>query len=1142
MAENEEIQVNFTLENNDNINAQYSLNNNNEIEADFVIEASGTTWGSISGEIENQTDLIELLNTKQDTIEDLDTIRSNADTALQPGDDITKLNNNAGFISGITSEDVTTALGYTPYDSANPNDYQANVIETIKVNNTAQTVTDKAVNITVPTTAAEVGALPDTTTIDDLTTTAQQNALNSGATSTNIGQITTNANDITDIKDLIPNQASDINQLADKNFVNSSISTNTANFIGTFNSVADLEAYSGTVTNNDYAFVISVDSDGNTVYNRYKYTTATTPPSWVFEYALNNSSFTAAQWDAINSGATTTNIGQIATALQPGDNISALVNDSGYLKNLATGGTQAIALGTMASATASGSIAYGYSAGATSTYSMAIGWNAGASNTNTIAIGKDAKATASGAIALGTGAENSTANTFQVKTYELLDLSTGLIPDARISSNIARTTDIPSLSNYVTLDTAQTISNSKAFSSPIVMADNNGLASGTILSNKKVLQRSSGDNTLTLNNTDNKLRLIGSETRPKYSTDGSTWSDMALYSDVPAAQVNSDWNAVSGVAEILNKPSLSTVATSGSYNDLTDKPTIPTVNNATLTIQKNGATVNTFTANASSNVTANITVPTDTNDLTNGAGFLTSGSLKTINSTSIVGSGNIDTTEVFIATYGTTTFSAISTAYSGGKTVFCIKDTTTLFILSACTSTLALFYRFGGTTDVRTVEVDNTDTWSNDSEILATTSNLNSKENTSNKVTSLSNTSTDTQYPSAKCVYTALGNVNKDTMRSTEFIVGTQASATGSWTGVTEDSLLYDGKNISYFLPYAGSGNATLNLTLSGGGTTGAKPVYLSGTTYITTHYGANSCINMTYNSTKGAWYVNADRDNNDVDRLKYGNTILAETAIHANKLICGSSDGYNDIASGVTFDIAYPVFYNTADIEANATGSGNCWYVRPSVNLQNTKASWTGINRSMVYLVGTISNGKWFTIDNDVFTTTRPTTEDGKVYMPVGILYSTYQIAFVSSKDLYAYTNGAFQPYVDKYKYDGQWVDSYSQLANGTTYPTSTDIEYSLSTYLPNDGYKYEVLLSGQVTTGTTSANFLRLFIKSDLITSAVQVCSARTRTSSSVTGSGNLIIPVGSSRKITLPANSAYVGTFSLDAVGYRRIGTNT
>lgn len=41
--------------------------------------------------------------------------------------------------------------------------------------------------------------------------------------------------------------------------------------------------------------------------------------------------------------------------------------------------------------------------------------------------------------------------------------------------------------------------------------------------------------------------------------------------------VNADWNATEGDALILNKPTLSTVATSGSYNDLTSKPTIPTV-------------------------------------------------------------------------------------------------------------------------------------------------------------------------------------------------------------------------------------------------------------------------------------------------------------------------------------------------------------------------------------------------------------------------------------------------------------------------------------------------------------------------------------------------------------------------------------
>lgn len=66
------------------------------------------------------------------------------------------------------------------------------------------------------------------------------------------------------------------------------------------------------------------------------------------------------------------------------------------------------------------------------------------------------------------------------------------------------------------------------------------------------------------------------------------------------------------------------VSKTGSYNDLLNKPTIPTVNDATLTIQKNGSTVSSFTANASSNVTCNITVPTKTSDITNDSGYITS--------------------------------------------------------------------------------------------------------------------------------------------------------------------------------------------------------------------------------------------------------------------------------------------------------------------------------------------------------------------------------------------------------------------------------------------------------------------------------------------------------------------------------------
>lgn len=59
-----------------------------------------------------------------------------------------------------------------------------------------------------------------------------------------------------------------------------------------------------------------------------------------------------------------------------------------------------------------------------------------------------------------------------------------------------------------------------------------------------------------------------------------------------------------------------------SWSQLAYKSDIPTVNNAKLTIQKNGTTVKTFTANASSNVTCNITVPTKVSELTNDSNFI----------------------------------------------------------------------------------------------------------------------------------------------------------------------------------------------------------------------------------------------------------------------------------------------------------------------------------------------------------------------------------------------------------------------------------------------------------------------------------------------------------------------------------------
>ena len=126
--------------------------------------------------------------------------------------------------------------------------------------------------------------------------------------------------DIDDINTKIPTTASSQNKMATEQFVNSSIATATADFKGTFNSLADLQAVTS-ANANDYAYVVSIDTAGNTVYSRYKYVVpqGQTTGSWQFEYTLNNSSFTAAQWAAIQSGITTLLVAKLLALPAYGD-------------------------------------------------------------------------------------------------------------------------------------------------------------------------------------------------------------------------------------------------------------------------------------------------------------------------------------------------------------------------------------------------------------------------------------------------------------------------------------------------------------------------------------------------------------------------------------------------------------------------------------------------------------------------------------------------------------------------------------------------------------------------------------------------------------------------------------------------------
>lgn len=141
---------------------------------------------------------------------------------------------------------------------------------------------------------------------------------------------------VDNIEEVIPTDATGTNVLATEDFVNSSIATNTSYFMGSFDSLEELEATSP--SNNDYGFV-KIGSitlpDGTTLefenalpnqsnynlavekgytgtfeqfqedlkvvrFDRYKYNSKN--QEWGYEWAVNNSSFTDEQWKAINSG------------------------------------------------------------------------------------------------------------------------------------------------------------------------------------------------------------------------------------------------------------------------------------------------------------------------------------------------------------------------------------------------------------------------------------------------------------------------------------------------------------------------------------------------------------------------------------------------------------------------------------------------------------------------------------------------------------------------------------------------------------------------------------------------------------------------------------------------------------------------
>jgi len=188
--------------------------------------------------------------------------------------------------------------------------------------------------------------------------------------------------------------------------------------------------------------------------------------------------------------------------------------------------------------------------------------------------------------------------------------------------------------------------------------------------------------------------------------------------------------------------SLSDVATSGSYTDLSNTPTnVSDFYNDSGFIDKTVNNLTNYTLATGTGSTIDLSINSST--------YVVSLALKNAAGTTI-SSGSIDLpleSVVVSGSYDSANKKVVLTLQSGSTIEFSVADLVA-GLQTEITSTNKLNSDYVDDTGHTNKFVTSSDK-----------TNWNAKEDASNKVTTLTNTSTDTQYPSAKCVYDLIGNL-----------------------------------------------------------------------------------------------------------------------------------------------------------------------------------------------------------------------------------------------------------------------------------------------------------------------------------------------------------------------------------------------
>lgn len=122
----------------------------------------------------------------------------------------------------------------------------------------------------------------------------------------------------------------------------------------------------------------------------------------------------------------------------------------------------------------------------------------------------------------------------------------------------------------------------------------------------------------------------------------------------------------------------------------------------------------------------------------------------------------------------------------------------------------------------------------------------------------------------------------------------------------------------------------------------------------------------------------------------------------------------------------------------------------------------------------------------------------------------------------------------------DGKWVHKGLNLCSSKTITANKTQTYSLSSYLPKDSNKYEVLVGLNADFPAKASSQAALYMSSDFITTTIPMIRYRSGINYPTFSSGAATFIVGSGRKLSI-FNTEYgvnTTTYSIKLTGYRKV----